>query len=164
MTRVYLALGSNLAHPLQQVNSALAALDTNVPHTRVLCCSPFYRSRPLGPEDQPDYLNAVAALNTTLAPEMLLDHIQVIEQQHSRERKAQRWGPRTLDLDILLYGNETLHTARLTVPHYDMKNREFMLYPLADIAPDLYFPDGEALALRLFAVPRNGMTLWNEQG
>ncbi|MCW2480033.1 2-amino-4-hydroxy-6-hydroxymethyldihydropteridine diphosphokinase [Candidatus Symbiopectobacterium sp. NZEC135] len=163
MTRVYLALGSNLAHPLQQVNSALAALDT-VPHTRVLCCSPFYRSRPLGPQDQPDYLNAVVALDTTLAPEILLDHTQAIEQQHGRERKAHRWGPRTLDLDILLYGNETLHTARLTVPHYDMKNREFMLYPLADIAPDLHFPDGEALALRLSVVPRNGMTLWDEQG
>lgn len=162
MTRVYLALGSNLAQPLQQVNSALAALDS-VPHTRVLCCSPFYRSRPLGPQDQPDYLNAVVALDTTLAPETLLDHTQAIEQQHGRERKAHRWGPRTLDLDILLYGNETLHTARLTVPHYDMKNREFMLYPLADIAPDLHFPDGEALALRLCAVPRNGMTLWDEQ-
>ncbi|MGL9735680.1 MAG: 2-amino-4-hydroxy-6-hydroxymethyldihydropteridine diphosphokinase [Symbiopectobacterium sp.] len=162
MTRVYLALGSNLAHPLQQVNSALAALDT-VQYTRVLCCSPFYRSRPLGPQDQPNYLNAVVALDTTLAPEILLDHTQSIEQQHARERKAHRWGPRTLDLDILLYGNETLHTTRLTVPHYDMKNREFMLYPLADIAPDLHFPDGEALALRLSAVPLNGMMLWDEQ-
>ncbi|MFB6434547.1 MAG: 2-amino-4-hydroxy-6-hydroxymethyldihydropteridine diphosphokinase [Candidatus Malihini olakiniferum] len=162
MTRVYLALGSNLEHPLQQVNSALSVLDT-LPLTRVLCCSPFYRSRPLGLQDQPDYLNAVVALETVLVPEALLDHTQAIEQQHGREHKVHRWGPRTLDLDILLYGNETLNTARLIVPHYDMKNREFMLYPLADIAPDLHFPDSEALMSRLDSVPRNGMTLWNEQ-
>lgn len=161
MTRVYLALGSNLEQPLRQVNSALAALDA-VPHTRVVCCSAFYRSRPLGPQDQPDYLNAVVALDTTLAPEQLLDETQAIEQQHGRVRKENRWGPRTLDLDILLFGDATIQTARLTVPHYDMKHREFMLYPLAEIAPDLRFPDGEALATRLKAVPRNGLTLWDE--
>ncbi|MGK2946401.1 MAG: 2-amino-4-hydroxy-6-hydroxymethyldihydropteridine diphosphokinase [Candidatus Malihini olakiniferum] len=162
MTRIYLALGSNMAHPLQQVNSALVTLNT-VPYTRILCCSPFYCSRPLGSQNQPNYLNAVVALETALMPEALLDHTQVIEQQHGRERKAHRWGPRTLDLDILLYGKETLHTARLIVPHYDMKNREFMLYPLADIAPNLHFPDGEALMSRLDSVPLNGMTLWDKQ-
>ncbi|QDX29142.1 2-amino-4-hydroxy-6-hydroxymethyldihydropteridine diphosphokinase [Dickeya poaceiphila] len=162
MIRVYLALGSNLSEPLQQVRAALTALDA-IAHTRLVRCSPFYRSRPLGPQDQPDYLNAVAELQTGLSPESLLDHTQRIEQEQGRVRKEHRWGPRTLDLDILLFGDLTLHTERLTVPHYDMKNREFMLYPLAELAPDLVFPDGEALATRLHQVPRNGLTLWDEQ-
>ncbi|AXW85612.1 2-amino-4-hydroxy-6-hydroxymethyldihydropteridine pyrophosphokinase [Lonsdalea britannica] len=160
MTRVYLALGSNLSQPLQQVHAALAALDA-LPLTRLVCCSPFYRSRPLGPQDQPDYLNAVAELHTELEAEALLDQTQRIEQEQGRVRKAHRWGPRTLDLDILLFGNEAINTDRLTVPHYDMKNREFMLYPLADIAPSLIFPDGESLVDRLACVPSNGLTLWD---
>lgn len=159
MTRVYLVLGSNLEQPLQQVNSALAALG-QVPQTRLTRQSSFYRSRPLGPQDQPDYLNAVAELETGLSAEQLLDHTQAIERLHGRVRKAHRWGPRTLDLDILLFGDRVIQTPRLTVPHYDMKNREFMLYPLAEIAPDLRFPDGESLAQRLAAVDSNGLTLW----
>lgn len=161
MTRVFVALGSNLAQPLQQVRAALTALD-NVPLTRVSKCSSFYRSRPLGPQDQPDYLNAVVALETDLSAEQLLDHTQAIELEQGRERKAHRWGPRTLDLDILLFGDAVIDTARLTVPHYDMKNREFMLYPLAEIAPDLVFPDGESLAYRLARVDRNGLTHWDD--
>ncbi|PWC16171.1 2-amino-4-hydroxy-6-hydroxymethyldihydropteridine diphosphokinase [Brenneria roseae subsp. roseae] len=160
MTCVYLALGSNLAQPLRQVRTALAALD-NVPLTRVVNRSSFYRSRPLGPQNQPDYLNAVVALETGLNAERLLDHTQKIELEQGRERKEHRWGPRTLDLDILLFGDAVIHTARLTVPHYDMKNREFMLYPLAEIAPDLVFPDGEPLSQRLAHVDRNGLTLWD---
>ncbi|QTF07434.1 2-amino-4-hydroxy-6-hydroxymethyldihydropteridine diphosphokinase [Brenneria izadpanahii] len=160
MTRVYLALGSNLAHPLQQAHAALTALD-NVPQTRLVRCSSFYRSRPLGPQDQPDYLNAVAELETALGAEQLLDHTQAIEREQGRVRKAHRWGPRTLDLDILLFGNEVIDTPRLTVPHYDMKNREFMLYPLAEIAPELCFPDGESLSHLLANIDRNGLTLWN---
>ncbi|EES0916845.1 2-amino-4-hydroxy-6-hydroxymethyldihydropteridine diphosphokinase, partial [Escherichia coli] len=81
----------------------------------------------------------------TLAPEELLNHTQQIELQQGRVRKAERWGPRTLDLDIMLFGNETINTERLTVPHYDMKNRGFMLWPLFEIAPELVFPDGETL-------------------
>lgn len=160
MTCVYLALGSNLAQPLRQVRTALAAMD-NVPLTRVVNRSSFYRSRPLGPQNQPDYLNAVVALETGLNAERLLDHTQKIELEQGRERKEHRWGPRTLDLDILLFGDAVIHTARLTVPHYDMKNREFMLYPLAEIAPDLVFPDGEPLSQRLAHVDRNGLTLWD---
>ncbi|MCV9880267.1 2-amino-4-hydroxy-6-hydroxymethyldihydropteridine diphosphokinase [Brenneria izbisi] len=161
MTRVFVALGSNLAQPLQQVRAALTALD-NVPLTHISKCSSFYRSRPLGPQDQPDYLNAVVALETDLSAEQLLDHTQAIELEQGRERKAHRWGPRTLDLDILLFGDAVIDTARLTVPHYDMKNREFMLYPLAEIAPDLVFPDGESLAHRLVRVDRNGLTHWHD--
>ncbi|MEH2922627.1 2-amino-4-hydroxy-6-hydroxymethyldihydropteridine diphosphokinase [Samsonia erythrinae] len=162
MTRVYLALGSNLAQPLQQVRAALTALDA-VPQTRIVRCSSLYRSRPLGPQDQPDYLNAVVELETGLAPEALLDRTQAIEREQGRERKAHRWGPRTLDLDILLFGDAVIQTERLTVPHYDMKNREFILYPLAEIAPELVFPDGEPLTQRLTSVDRNGLTLWADE-
>ncbi|MEI7375386.1 2-amino-4-hydroxy-6-hydroxymethyldihydropteridine diphosphokinase [Dickeya chrysanthemi] len=162
MICVYLALGSNLSEPLQQVRAALNALDA-IENTRLVRCSSFYRSRPLGPQDQPDYLNAVAELQTGLSPEALLDNTQRIELEQGRVRKENRWGPRTLDLDILLFGDMTLHTERLTVPHYDMKNREFMLYPLAELAMELVFPDGEALATRLQQVPRNGLTRWDER-
>ncbi len=145
MTLVYIALGSNLASPLTQVNAAIAALGT-LPDSRIVAVSGFYRTPPLGPQDQPDYLNAAVALETSLAPESLLDHTQRIELDQGRVRKAERWGPRTLDLDIMLFGDETLATPRLTIPHYDMKNRGFMLWPLFEIAPELRFPDGETLA------------------
>ncbi len=145
MTRVYIALGSNLASPLSQVTAAIEALGA-IPDSQIVAVSGFYRTPPLGPQDQPDYLNAAVALETTLAPEALLDHTQRIELERGRVRKAERWGPRTLDLDIMLFGDETLATPRLTVPHYDMKNRGFMLWPLFEIAPELYFPDGETLA------------------
>lgn len=161
MTLVYVAIGSNLREPLQQVNAALAALDA-LPHTHVIQCSPFYRTKPLGPQDQPDYLNAVVALETQLSPEALLAQTQHIELMQGRERKAERWGPRTLDLDILLFGQMTVNTPTLTIPHYDMKNREFMLYPLFDIAPDCVLPDGTVLAQHLKQIPINGMTLWSE--
>lgn len=146
MTIAYIALGSNLASPLEQVNAALKAI-ADIPDSRIVAVSSFYRTPPLGPQDQPDYLNAAVALETTLAPEELLNHTQRIELQQGRVRKAERWGPRTLDLDIMLFGDKVINTERLTVPHYDMKNRGFMLWPLFEIAPDLVFPDGESLAL-----------------
>ncbi|ELY4672088.1 2-amino-4-hydroxy-6-hydroxymethyldihydropteridine diphosphokinase [Cronobacter muytjensii] len=145
MTLAYIALGSNLAEPLSQVKDALAAL-AQIPHSRIVATSSFYRTPPLGPQDQPDYLNAAVALETSLTADALLDNTQRIELQQGRVRKAERWGPRTLDLDIMLFGDETINTPRLTVPHYDMKNRAFMLLPLAQIAPTLHFPDGERLA------------------
>lgn len=159
MTRVYLAIGSNLASPLEQVNAALAAL-ADIPESQLVAVSDFYRTPPLGPQDQPDYLNAAVALETTLAPEALLDHTQRIELQQGRERKAHRWGPRTLDLDIMLFGEQLIHTPRLTVPHYDMKNRAFMLLPLAQIAPDLRFPDGDKLSELLEKLDHSGISRW----
>ncbi|CNI73677.1 MULTISPECIES: 2-amino-4-hydroxy-6-hydroxymethyldihydropteridine diphosphokinase [Yersinia] len=159
MIRVYIALGSNQSMPLQQVKTALEALE-HLPRTRLVACSPFYRTKPLGPQDQPDFLNAVVALDTALPPEQLLDCTQAIERNQGRVRKEQRWGPRTLDLDIMLYGDQLIKTDRLTVPHYGLKEREFMLYPLADIAPDLIFPDGEALSERLKRVDKNGLVPW----
>lgn len=144
MIRCYIAIGSNLASPLDQVRGAIGAIE-QIPRSQVCGVSSFYRTPPLGPQDQPDYLNAALALDTDLAPEALLDHTQRIELESGRVRKAERWGPRTLDLDIMLFGDLTLNTPRLIVPHYDMKNRMFMLWPLLEIAPDLHFPDGDAL-------------------
>ncbi|HHA1725498.1 TPA: 2-amino-4-hydroxy-6-hydroxymethyldihydropteridine diphosphokinase [Enterobacter cloacae] len=141
MTLAYIAIGSNLASPLEQVNAAVQALG-EIPQSRIVAISSFYRTPPLGPQDQPDYLNAAMVLDTVLDAETLLDNTQRIELQQGRVRKAERWGPRTLDLDIMLFGNEVINTSRLTVPHYDMKNRGFMLWPLFEVAPDLTFPDG----------------------
>lgn len=159
MTRVYIALGSNLANPLHQVQSALNAL-AELPQTKLNATSSLYRTPPLGPQDQPDYLNAVVALDTDLSAESLLDHTQKIELEHGRVRKDERWGPRTLDLDILLFGDEIINTERLTVPHYDMKNRQFMLYPLAEIAPELHFPTGESLQSIIAQLGAEPLTRW----
>ncbi|MCR3756036.1 MAG: 2-amino-4-hydroxy-6- hydroxymethyldihydropteridine diphosphokinase [Sodalis sp. Psp] len=161
MERVWLALGSNLSEPLQQAGAALDAL-AKLLHTQLVACSSYYRSRPLGPQDQPDFLNAVVALDTALTPEELLDHIQSIESLQGRTRKTHRWGPRVLDLDILLFGNRTVTTSQLVVPHYDMYNREFMLYPLAELDPNLHFPDGNSLTDRLQQISRNGLSYWDD--
>ena len=159
MTVAYIAIGSNLASPLEQVNAALKALG-DIPESHILTFSSFYRTPPLGPQDQPDYLNAAVALETSLAPEELLNHTQRIELQQGRVRKAERWGPRTLDLDIMLFGNEVINTERLTVPHYDMKNRGFMLWPLFEIAPELVFPDGEMLRQILHTRAFDKLSKW----
>ncbi|EAA8945050.1 2-amino-4-hydroxy-6-hydroxymethyldihydropteridine diphosphokinase [Salmonella enterica] len=148
MTIAYIALGSNLASPLEQVNAALKTI-ADIPDSRIVAVSSFYRTPPLGPQDQPDYLNAAVALDTALAPEELLNYTQRIERQQGRERKAERWGPRTLDIDIMLFGDKIINTERLTVPHYDMKNRGFMLWPLFEVAPELIFPDGLTLRQQL---------------
>lgn len=159
MTLAYIALGSNQASPLDQVAHALNAIAA-IPQSRVVATSSFYRTPPLGPQDQPDYLNAAVALETELSPEALLDHTQRIELEQGRERKAERWGPRTLDLDLMLFGELTLSTPRLTVPHYDMKNRAFMLVPLLEIAPDCVFPEGLRVADVLATLSRAGITYW----
>lgn len=141
---VYIALGSNLAEPSQQLNQALSAL-ANLENSQLIAHSSFYQSKPLGPQDQPDYVNAVARLATSLTPLALLDKLQQIEQQQGRVR-LRRWGERTLDLDILLYGDCIIQSERLTIPHYDMQNRAFVIIPLAEIAPDLILPKGESIA------------------
>ena len=156
MERVYIGLGSNLAEPLAQLRGALAAL-AELPNSRLLATSSFYASDPLGPADQPRYLNAVAALDTQLAPLALLDALQAIELTQGRVRKAERWGPRTLDLDILLFGERLLDEPRLKVPHYHLHARPFVLYPLAELAPDLRLPDGRTLRELLAACPFVGL-------
>ena len=138
--RAYIGLGSNLDNPLAQVQRALAALD-RLPLTRCEATSPCYASRPVGPQDQPDFINAVAALDTRLSPLALLDQLQALEQRQ-RRRRLRHWGPRTLDLDLLLYDDTSLATPRLTLPHPYMASRGFVLLPLANIAPTLCLPDG----------------------
>lgn len=145
MTRVFIGLGSNLEAPRRQVETALVALE-QLPQSRLIGRSPLYRSKPVGPQDQPDFVNAVALLDTDLEALALLDQLQAIEQQHHRQRDGQRWGARTLDLDILLYGNEQIHNARLTVPHPEIPNRGFVLKPLHDLAPELNVPGQGAVS------------------
>ena len=146
METVYIGLGSNLAEPVQQLDAALAAL-AKLPNTHLLATSAYYSSATLGPSDQPRYTNAVAELETNLAPHDLLDHLQAIELSQGRQRKAERWGPRTLDLDIILFGLRLLDDERLHVPHYHMHARPFVLLPLAELCPaDFQLADGRLLA------------------
>lgn len=159
MANVFIALGANLGNPLQQAHEAITAI-AQLPSTLITKTSPFYRSKPLGPQDQPDYLNAVLQINTDLSPLDLLSALQQIETALGRVRKDQRWGARTLDLDILLYDNIEMNTQSLTIPHYDMKQREFVLYPLFDIAPQLVLPDNTRLSELIKNITLNGMTHW----
>lgn len=154
--RAYIGLGSNLGQPAEQLQAAIKALAA-LPDSCLIEVSSLYASQPLGPADQPDYLNAVAALDTCLQPLDLLDHLQQIEQQHGRQRKAERWGPRTLDLDILLFGQQLIDVPRLQVPHYHLQERPFVLYPLAEIAPELQLPDGRVLREMLQKCPAQGL-------
>ncbi len=158
MHSCYIGLGSNLDDPHGQLLRAFEAL-SRLPQSTLVARSPLYRSAPVGPP-QPDYLNAVAHLDTHLKPLDLLDALQAIEQDHQRVRR-QHWGPRTLDLDLLLYADQTLNTPRLTVPHPEMTRRAFVLYPLADIAPQLTLPTGTSLASLLTACPFEGLERLN---
>lgn len=159
MITAYIAVGSNLSDPVTQANDAIEALK-QLPKSQFVSSSSLYSSSPMGPQDQPDYINAVVAIQTELTPIELLDCTQAIELEQGRVRKDERWGPRTLDLDIILYGNEVIDSERLTVPHYGMKEREFVLYPLAEIAPSLTLPDGTDLQTLLNVVDRNGLSTW----
>lgn len=142
----YIGLGSNLAKPQEQLLMALSHIH-NHPQISIQQCSHLYSSSPMGPKDQPDYVNAVCKITTSLDPIDLLDVLQDIEQTHGRERNGDKWGPRTLDLDILLFNNLSMSNERLTLPHYGMAEREFVLVPLFEIAPDLMMQDGKSLAL-----------------
>jgi 2-amino-4-hydroxy-6-hydroxymethyldihydropteridine diphosphokinase len=154
MERVYIGLGSNLTDPAEQLRNAIKAM-AQLPDTQLAAVSSFYISDSLLP-GQPRYTNAVAALDTTLAPSTLLDALQGIELDQGRERH-ERWGPRTLDLDILVFGNRLIDEPRLKVPHYHMQARAFVLYPLAELAPGLQLADGRALEHLLAACPFEGL-------
>lgn len=140
----YIGLGSNLEQPAAQLARAVSEL-AGLPKSTLVAQSPFYASRPVGPQDQPDFVNGAVHLRTDLSAHELLDCLQAIEQAHGRER-LRHWGPRTLDLDLLLFGQVTLKDARLTVPHAELANRDFVLQPLLDLAPELALPDGTTVA------------------
>lgn len=158
MATCYIGIGSNLGEPIAQAKQAIAAL-SQIDKTQLTNVSSLYGSKPMGPSDQPDYVNAVAKLETQLTPIELLDALQHIELHQERVRKDERWGPRTLDLDILLIDDSTIDHPRLTVPHYGMREREFVLYPLFEISPDLTLSDGVALTQLIQACPRNGLEI-----
>lgn len=139
MVVAYIGLGSNLDDPRRQVEQALVELGT-LPSTRLLSRSSLYRSAPLGLQDQPHYINAAAAVETELSAVELLSELQRLEAGHGRIRDGSRWGPRPLDLDLLLYGQERIDTPTLRVPHPGLSTRNFVLYPLAEIAADLAMP------------------------
>lgn len=141
---VVIGLGSNLNDPRAQVTAALQAL-RDLPDTGLIGHSDLYGSAPVGPQDQPDYINAVALLETGLDPLALLDALQGLEQAAGRERRR-HWGERTLDLDLLLWGEATIRLPRLVVPHPEMTHRAFVLRPLLDRLPDCRLPDGTPLA------------------
>lgn len=151
----YVGLGSNLERPEEQLLLALEEL-ARLPATRLLAASGLYRNPPMGSVPQPDYVNAVAALETCLPPLELLDALQGIEQVHGRVR-IERWGPRTLDLDLLLYADRIIDEPRLQVPHPGLHERPFVLYPLAEIAPGLTIPGRGPLADWLAQCPSDGL-------
>lgn len=153
----YLGLGSNLQNPRAQIDRAFAEL-AKLPESRLVARSACYGSTPLGPSDQPAFVNAAARLETRLAPGDLLAALQDLERRHGRRRQERRWGPRVLDLDILMYGQIRLAGPRLRLPHPELANRAFVLVPLADIAPgDLYIPGQGRLAERRARCPRDGV-------
>ena len=152
----YIGLGSNLDNPGQQIVSALAAL-TGIAETQLFSFSGLYKSRPLGPADQPAYINAVAWLKTRRTAGSLLAALQTIENQHGRTRSGTRWGPRSLDLDILVYGKMAHTSQSLNIPHPGIKTREFVLYPLHEVAKHLMIPNlGAAHRLKARCYP-NGL-------
>ena len=155
MSTAYIALGANLGDPASTVRAAFGAL-ANLPESRVVHCSSLYRTAPVGIVDQPEFVNAVAQLETMLAPEALLDALLDIEHRFGRIR-GEKDGPRTLDLDLLLYNDQFIDLPRLTLPHPRLHLRAFVLQPLAEIAPDLVIPGRGNIGAWLPAVANQGI-------
>ena len=159
----YIGLGCNLGERLANLSSALQAIKA-LPDCKEVVCSSVYETEPMGPSDQPDFLNAVVSMQTQLDAHELLLNLQHIEDIHGRERKGERWGPRTLDLDILLYGDDIIETETLRVPHPGIAERSFVLLPLQELAPELMIPGvGKVASLvaqcRQFGIRRLNSTL-----
>lgn len=158
MSVAWVGLGANLDDPVAQLQTALAELGT-IPRSACLRHSSLYRSAPVGLQGQPNFCNAVAELTTLLSPQELLQALFVIEKQHHRQRDV-RWGPRTLDLDLLLYDQQQIETAELVVPHPRMHQRAFVLRPLAELDPALHVPGHGRVGNLLAALPAQTISLW----
>jgi len=157
VTRVYVAIGANLGDPIANARSGLAAL-AGLPGCRLLRASSLYRTPPMGPPGQPDYINAVVEIECGLEAHDLLDELQRIEADHGRVREGERWGPRTLDLDILVFGDREIRDDRLTVPHAGIAERGFFLLPLAELAFLLEVPGHGRVAELLQGVALTGIS------
>ena len=160
--KVYLGLGSNLNSPPRQIRAALKAI-AKLPGTQLVRCAPWYQSIAIGPGSQARYINTVAEIDSVLKPRALLQSLQQIEKQQGRKRIV-RWGPRTLDIDILLYAHQTLNTRQLQIPHPRLCERNFVLQPLADIAPALKLPNGTPLAKLLANCSPEGIVRCSTEG
>ncbi len=154
-----IGMGANLGDAPATLAQAAHAL--NRPHIQVVKLSRLYRSIAIGPAGQPDYANAVALVSTDLKPLDLLDQLQAVELQFGRTRSI-RWGARTLDLDLLLYDQQQIHHDRLTVPHAELLNRNFVLWPLADVLPALILGDNQSIQSHCQRIGQNGLYLWSE--
>jgi 2-amino-4-hydroxy-6-hydroxymethyldihydropteridine diphosphokinase len=154
LVTAYIGLGSNLADPVGQIKSARAAIK-QINGVQELAFSSLYRSSPMGPQDQPDYVNAVMSVITELSPMDLLRCLQRIENDHGRIRTSERWGARTLDLDVLIYGEQIIELPDLNVPHIGLAERAFVLYPLYEVAPQLQVPGKGSLTDLLAKCPMN---------
>tara|TARA_R110001606_G_scaffold165877_3_gene310383 strand:+ start:1234 stop:1719 length:486 start_codon:yes stop_codon:yes gene_type:complete len=161
LIHAYIGLGSNLENPMAQLDRAIDALKKH-DDLKNLRVSSIYGSKPVGPQDQPDYINAVATFETNLSPIVLLDLLQSIEQSQRRVRER-HWGPRTLDLDLLLYGQETIQLPRLTVPHPFMLERGFVIKPLSDLAPDMLLANGKTVTEQLQQLDTNDLVFIKEE-
>ncbi|BDX04111.1 2-amino-4-hydroxy-6-hydroxymethyldihydropteridine pyrophosphokinase [Marinomonas pontica] len=161
MIHAYIGLGSNLENPMAQLDCAISTLKNHDDLHNVRISS-IYGSKPVGPQDQPDYINAVATFDTHLSPIDLLDLLQSIEQSQRRVRER-HWGPRTLDLDLLLYGQETIALPRLTVPHPFMLERGFVIKPLSDLAPDMLLTNGNTVTEQLQQLDTSDLVFIKEE-
>lgn len=155
MDTVFIGMGSNMNNPVSQLQTALNSI-AQLNQSELIRCSSLYQSSAIGPGKQEDYINAVIEIQTSLPPLTLLAALQAIENQQGRKREL-RWGPRTLDLDILLYGSQLISSEQLTVPHKELINRNFVLYPLAEIAPNLFLPNNVSLSSLLANCPFEGI-------
>jgi 2-amino-4-hydroxy-6-hydroxymethyldihydropteridine diphosphokinase len=157
-TQVYIGIGSNQGDPLHHVQHAMSDL-CSLPDCRCIRHSSCYRSAPMGPQDQPAYINAVTWMETGLSAMALLEQLQRLEAEHGRVRGGERWGPRPLDLDILLYGDAVIDEPDLQVPHAGLLQRNFVLYPLYEVAPELEIPGAGKLADIIHGVSMDGLEL-----
>lgn len=157
--RVYLGLGANLGLPAAQVERALQRI-AGLPGTRLIACSPLYRSDPVGPAGQPDYCNAACIIETELEPLDLLDAVQAIERDAGRIRDGIRWAARLLDIDLLHVEGLQLSSPRLSLPHPHLQERNWVLVPLADVAPGLVIPGLGEIATLAQAIGRAGLRAW----
>jgi 2-amino-4-hydroxy-6-hydroxymethyldihydropteridine diphosphokinase len=161
MAQAFIALGANLGDPPAQLRAAIERI-ASLPGVKLTATSRFYRSAPIGPPGQPFYCNAVCAITTDWPPATLLGALQGIEDAAGRSRGSEKWGPRMLDLDLLAYDRRVIDTASLKLPHPQMHVRNFVLAPLAELAPALEIPKRGKVADLLAGLGNGGLSLWPE--